>query len=293
MQVFKSRTVLFAVVLVLITSVLVFWLSPPADNLSTSAEQNKQQIKQTMDVKASSPQQKKQVPSVEDLLANLEQRLEKQPDDMQGWLLLAKSYRYLLRDNEAQSALEKAQALGFKGTLDPAQTDSRPKPNPVDQLATPLPMNDFLQNYLVNNSAKSRSSGHAKPQAVDENTGSILLRVSLSEALTQTVSADTDVFIFVRPYINQQIVAGPPLAAVRKQVRDLPLYIALNDKMAMIPGHNISSAEQVVVGARLAISGNPVKQAGDIEEISQALSTATQATVSLVISDDLSTMSQG
>ncbi|PKG99130.1 hypothetical protein [Paraglaciecola sp. MB-3u-78] len=289
MQAFKSRTVIFTVVLVVIISALVFWLSTTSDNQLVSAEQNKQ----TMDVKTPSAQQNKQAASVEDLLANLEQKLQNQPDNMQGWLLLAKSYRYLQRDSAAQSALEKAQALGFKGTLDVAQTDASRKPNPVDQLSTPLPMNDLLQNYLVKNTTKSKNSGRAKTHSIAKNTGSILLRVSLSEALTQTVSPDTTVFIFVRPYINQQIVAGPPLAAVRKQVRDLPLYIALNDQMAMLPDHNISSTEQVVVGARLAISGNPVKQAGDIEEISQAVSTATQPTVSLVISNVFAAKSQG
>jgi hypothetical protein len=47
------------------------------------------------------------------------------------------------------------------------------------------------------------------------------------------------------------------------------------------------------VGARLARSGNPLKQQGDIEQLSQAISTDEQATVSLVIVDDLAAKGQG
>ena len=49
---------------------------------------------------------------VESLLAGLEQRLENNPDDAKGWLLLAKSYQHLGQDEKARSAYDKAEALG-------------------------------------------------------------------------------------------------------------------------------------------------------------------------------------
>ena len=50
--------------------------------------------------------------SVNELLTGLEQRLEKDPDNAKGWLLLAKSYDHLGRPQDAAAAYDKALALG-------------------------------------------------------------------------------------------------------------------------------------------------------------------------------------
>ena len=50
--------------------------------------------------------------SVTELLAGLEQRLQENPDDAKGWLLLAKSYDHLGRSQDAAAAYDKAAALG-------------------------------------------------------------------------------------------------------------------------------------------------------------------------------------
>ena len=51
--------------------------------------------------------------SVTSMLAGLEERLQEDPDDGSGWLLLAKSYRHLGRENDARSAYARAASLGF------------------------------------------------------------------------------------------------------------------------------------------------------------------------------------
>jgi cytochrome c-type biogenesis protein CcmH/NrfG len=53
-----------------------------------------------------------QLGSVDSMLDALEQRLQQQPDDGKGWLLLAKSYRHLGRMDDARDAYKKAEALG-------------------------------------------------------------------------------------------------------------------------------------------------------------------------------------
>ena len=50
---------------------------------------------------------------VDVLLVGLKQRLEKQQDDVDGWILLSKSYYHLNRWKEAEQAFEKARALGL------------------------------------------------------------------------------------------------------------------------------------------------------------------------------------
>lgn len=51
--------------------------------------------------------------SVTELLAGLERRLQEDPDDAKGWLLLAKSYDHLGRRADAASAYERAAGLGL------------------------------------------------------------------------------------------------------------------------------------------------------------------------------------
>ena len=52
------------------------------------------------------------VASVDQLLVGLKARLNENPDDGKGWMLLAKSYDHLGRHDEAIAAYEKASALG-------------------------------------------------------------------------------------------------------------------------------------------------------------------------------------
>ena len=85
--------------------------------------------------------------------------------------------------------------------------------------------------------------------------------VSLDAALQDKVSPGDTVFIFARA------VAGPPmpLAAVRKQVSDLPVTVTLDDSMAMMPEMKLSNFIEVKIGARISKSGTPGAQSGDLQ----------------------------
>lgn len=90
--------------------------------------------------------------------------------------------------------------------------------------------------------------------------------VNLGPALKARV-ADTDtVFVFAR---NADVLHGPPLAILRKTVKDLPLTFTLDDSMAVMPNMKLSSASRVVVGARISKSGNATPSSGDLEGLSQ------------------------
>ncbi len=58
---------------------------------------------------------------VSSLVTGLENRLQEQPDDGKGWLLLAKSYQHLGRLDDAREAYRKADALGHADATVAAQ----------------------------------------------------------------------------------------------------------------------------------------------------------------------------
>lgn len=79
-----------------------------------------------------------------------------------------------------------------------------------------------------------------------------------------------------------------PLAIQRRQADSLPLTITLDDSMGMLPSMKLSSAPQVVVGARISRSGNATPQSGDFQGLSPPLVVAGQeGVVDLVIGEVL------
>ena len=89
---------------------------------------------------------------------------------------------------------------------------------------------------------------------------SITINVALDPAVRQLTTLQDSLFVFV------QALEGPPmpLAAVRKQVKDLPLEITLNDSMAMMPTMRLSNFTEVRISARISKTGNAKPQSGDL-----------------------------
>ncbi len=56
--------------------------------------------------------------SIDTLTDRLRARLEKEPNDVNGWVLLARSYHFLQRFDEAKAAFAKAKSLGYQGEED-------------------------------------------------------------------------------------------------------------------------------------------------------------------------------
>ncbi len=99
--------------------------------------------------------------------------------------------------------------------------------------------------------------------AQNKKTGSaaqIIVKIDLAEALKAKTNPEQILFIYAKA------LSGPPmpLAAIRKQVKDLPIELVLNDSMAMMPQLKISGFKEVKVGARISLSGTPTKSAGDL-----------------------------
>jgi cytochrome c-type biogenesis protein CcmH len=106
------------------------------------------------------------------------------------------------------------------------------------------------------------ASGMQTAEATPAPAGAtIQVEVSIDPQLATQVEPDDTVFIFARA------AQGPrmPLAIVRKQARDLPLSVTLDDSLAMSPAMVLSKFTEVSVGARISRSGNAMPQSGDLQ----------------------------
>lgn len=85
--------------------------------------------------------------------------------------------------------------------------------------------------------------------------------VTIAPALVGKMAPTDTLFIFARA------AQGPrmPLAILRAQAKDLPLTFSLNDAMAAIPTMKLSSASEVIIGARISKSGDAMPRAGDLQ----------------------------
>jgi cytochrome c-type biogenesis protein CcmH len=266
---------------------------------------------------------------VAEMAGNLAARLEKDPGNAQGWIVLAHTYYAMKRFPDAVKAYERATALvpdnadllaDYADALGATQQGLQGKPlelieralkiDPVqwkalalagtaafdrqdfkqavaywERLQATVPPDSEMGRSIEASIAEARTLGKmpaaspsassapaapakvaaaAAPAATATGLG-VAGTISLSPALAASASPDDPVFIFARA------VQGPkmPLAVMRKRVRDLPATFALDDSMAMAPEMKLSNFAEVVIGARVAKSGNAAPSSGDLEGFSK------------------------
>lgn len=271
-----------------------------------------------------------QQPSLEQAVTALQQQLANDPENPEGWYLLANTQMntgnyaagveafqqvlaYLPEDAPQYASVmgQLAQAMYFanEGRMDSAvraQIDATLAQEPYEIAALGLLGIDAYEqkNYtaaiehwrkaLLNADGQAADSlrsgitrardeliaaGQPVPDLPELAEASIVLQVSLAEDLAGQVSPEQTVFIFARPVGGRM-----PLAAVKRQVKDLPLEIELTDSMAMTPQARLSSQSEVEVSARVSRSGQPRPQAGDLQGVlSPVATTGNSEPVTLVI----------
>ncbi len=90
---------------------------------------------------------------------------------------------------------------------------------------------------------------------------SISGRVELADELRGKMPPDAVMYLFARSLDGR----GPPLAALKGNVKDLPLTFDLDDTMAMDPNNRLSSHKEVTLVARISKSGQAAAASGDLE----------------------------
>lgn len=278
--------------------------------------------------------------SMNELLAKLAAKLEKDPGNVKGWKMLGRSYMSMNRYSEAADVYAKlyglvgdetsvllayadALAMSRDGKINgmPFQlvmTALKIDPNnttglwlsglgyseqgeyqkAINQWQKLLPqfagdkesemkVNGLIAQAksklngteLVKNPFKTQVSKKQVKNKSDANKKSISVTVSLSPEFINQVNPDDMVFIYAKA--NK----GPPmpLAAIRKQVKDLPVTVKLNDAMAMMPQMKLSSFSVVDIGARISKSGSAIGQSGDWQGIISSVSLDKTSEVNVII----------
>lgn len=127
----------------------------------------------------------------------------------------------------------------------------------------------------------AQQSPERSQQQPEEEQASVTVRVSMSPEIEKEVDSSMRVFIFARSTDMPM-----PLAAQTFSVGELPLEIILDDSMAMMENLTLSSADNIIVGARISRSGQAIAESGDFQALSDTLVLDDiDGPVDLVISD--------
>lgn len=191
----------------------------------------------------------KSLPSVGNLVGGLRDRLQRDADDADGWLLLARSYHFLGRYDEAVSAYDRARALG--------RTDT-----------------SLEQSLKSDDNATSEAYGFSLP--------SLRGRIALTSEAAARVNQDDTVFIFAKKSRNDRM----PVVALRRRVSDLPIDFVLTDEQAMVPGTRLADFETLIVTARISRSGFAMDVVDGLETWSDAIDPNDGGEIQLLISTD-------
>lgn len=172
---------------------------------------------------------------------------------------------------QLQGALTEARKRGGMPDVAQAAPTQAPTPN-----TTPAPA--ALAQAPAATASATGAAGAGAAAGAATPAASVSGRVVLKASLKAQVGPDDTVFIFARAPTGSRM----PLAIVRKKVSELPFDFTLDDSQAMSPASRLSSASQVVVGARISKSGNAMPQSGDLQAFSAPVAVgATKLTIEI------------
>lgn len=292
-----------------------------------------------------------QLPSIDEMVGELQRRLEEKPDNPEGWFLLGRTYMKLERYADAVKAYRRlnemmpdqpnvlialvdAMSMQFGGDV---PDDAMPllenalKADPESVTALWLAGNAAAQREqdqqaldywgraypLLENEPAAQQQlrslmGHvasrsgletnipeplpqimAQPQPANQPANQPIAQPEVTEGplegLQVEVALDAELAEKAAPgdtvFIYAKATAGPPmpLAVARKRVADLPVKVALNDSMAMMPQMKLSGFERVLVGARVSKSGQAMPQPGDLQSSEVETASDSDGVVQLLI----------
>ncbi len=238
--------------------------------------------------------------SLEEELQRLRARLRSNPNDLQGWLLLARGYSSLGRWKEAASSYERALKLApndlnlkarYAEALAAAQGGFEGRARQLLEEVLQARPNHPYALWLAGLDALGRGE---KARAVEfwrRLLAQIPPESEAAEQLRQLMArhglavgqvhpeAEIKVTVRIAPALRDELPEGAtllvfaraprgpemPLAVVRRPLAELPTTVTLSDRQALLSQFKLSQFEQVIITARISRSGQVKPQPGDLE----------------------------
>ena len=128
-------------------------------------------------------------------------------------------------------------------------------------LEPPAEVKRVLETKIAEIDAALGASPAPAEQPAAAAAALVRVRVGIAPELAAKVPDGAPLFVLVRSASG----GGPPLAVTRRVSDQFPQLVELSDRDSMIAGRGLSSASRVTVVARVARSGDPRPQSGDLE----------------------------
>jgi cytochrome c-type biogenesis protein CcmH len=281
----KKTIVFVCLAIVLLSSGIYFY---QGDALKIAEENTKQPVSQA---------------DVEKMVSEFAAKMEKDPTNLQGWAMLARSYRVMGRIPDAIKAYERAgsyinnqpELLADYADLLAANANGNfsGKPHQLIAQALKLDPNNFLALWLAGSDAFSTNQfalavqtwGKLVKQLPPQSEEARAVMNSIAEArakgglpapvalagkgISGVITIATDLASRVKPDQLVMVIARKPgermpVAVLRTPVSAFPMRFALDDSLAMNPAALISQQSEVTIEVRISKAGMAKVETGDL-----------------------------
>ena len=241
------------------------------------------------------------MPDVGEMVLSLEKRLQGRPEDVNGWLMLGRSYQTLKQYDKAIPAFEKALQLQQGqnpqtmvalaiSLLEQQGGEMSDRAASLFENALALDPNNANALFYGGGAAARRGNLalaadrwemlmglNAPPEIRDLLQSKInewrglppptaavsnaIVSINISVSAAAIEDLPQDATVYV--IARDPAQPSPPIAVTPRRLVDLPLLVELGDGDAMMPGRPLSGFSVLEIVARVSISGNPMAQSGD------------------------------
>lgn len=122
----------------------------------------------------------------------------------------------------------------------------------------------MISERIADIEKQMRAEGSVMPVTT---TGAIAVTVDIAKELIDKQPKDGILFIFAKAASGSPM----PLAAVKLAKYSFPITVELSDSSAMVAGLNLSSAENIIISARISIDDSVMPSSGELEGHSESL----------------------
>ncbi len=242
-------------------------------------------------------------PPVDEMLVSLQERLEEDPTDVNGWILLARSYQSMKLYDEAIAAFEKAvqlergqnaQALIGLAIVLMEQQGGEASDRSTKLFESALALDPDNPNALFYSGGAAARRGDTAlaayrwerllAQDAPPEIRELLQRkisewrglppptaqqespaglISVNLSVSAAALSDLPADATVYVIARDPAQPSPPIAVTPRRLSELPMVVSLSDSNAMVAGRPLSGFAELEIVARVSVSGSPMAQSGD------------------------------